>query len=117
MVRRVLIFAFCVIAPILFLYFLQCDRIRPGCELQVPAGIFVFPFAMLAMILLAVTPLPETGTLWPFYVIAGLQFPGYFAIWYVASMRTRLRRPAWLLVGLHLLGIVVCFFAFAIVIH
>ena len=117
MVRRALTFAICVIAPILLLYFLRCDRIHSASELQVPIGIFVFPFAMLAMIGLAVSPLPETGTLWPFYLIAGLQFPGYFAIWYVVLKRTHLHRPVWLLVALHLLGVVVMFFALAIVIH
>ena len=115
MLRRSLIFALAVIAPILLLYFVRCDRIHSACELAVPLGIFIFPHAMLTMTALAMTALPEPDRL--FYVLAGLQFPGYFAIWYVASKRTRLTRPAWVIVGLHLLGVVVMFVALAIVIH
>ena len=70
---------------------------------------------MLTMIGFAL--IAHTETNWPFYVAAGLQFPVYCAIWYLASKRVRSRPLVLLPIGVHLAGIAVLFFVLSIVIH
>ena len=93
--RSLITLALSVIAPILFLTFVRCDRVPSFCGFEVPAFLFIFPYAMLSII-------PIRGTEALFYTLAAIQFPAYSGVWYLARKRTRLKGTAWLLVGLHL---------------
>ena len=80
------------------------------CEVEVPLLTFIFPYAVLS-----VFPFPEMDAL--FYTLAVVQFPAYSAVWYLARKRARLRRPGWVLVGLHLVVAVASFVIVASSVH
>ena len=107
--RSLIILALSVIAPILFLMFVRCDRVPSFCEFEVPALLFIFPYAMVSI------PILRTDAL--YYTLAAIQFPAYSAVWYLARKRKRLARPGWLLVGLHLVTAVAAWIIVASSVH